>query len=132
MIIAYNIEWMTTKPQNIDEYLAGFPNHTRNMLQQIRSTIKKTVPEAEETISYGIPSFNLDGRYLIYFAGYKKHIGVYPVPAGNTEFEKEFSSYKTSGKGAIQFPLDRPIPLDLIRKIVKFRLKMNLENTKKK
>jgi uncharacterized protein YdhG (YjbR/CyaY superfamily) len=120
-----------TKPTNIDEYIAGFPGHTQTMLQQIRAIIKKAVPRAEETISYGIPSFNLDGRYLIYFAGYKKHIGVYPVPVGNAEFEKEFSAYKTSGKGAIQFPLDRPLPLDLISKIVKFRAKMNLEKAKK-
>lgn len=120
------------KPQNIDEYIAGFPTHTQPLLEQIRSTIKKTVPAAEETISYGIPSFNLNGHYLIYFAGYKKHIGVYPVPVGNKEFDKDFSSYKTSGKGAIQFPLDKPIPFDLIIKIVKFRAKMNLEKTKKK
>ena len=108
---------MITKPENIDEYIAGFPEHTQKILQQIRSTIKETVPKAAETISYGIPSFNLQGRYLVYFAGYKKHIGVYPVPVGNMEFEKDFSQYKTSGKGAIQFTLDKPIPLDLITKM---------------
>ena len=123
---------MSTKPENIDQYIAGFPGHTQTILERIRSTIKKTVPAAEETISYGIPSFALDGRYLIYFAGYKKHIGVYPVPAGNQEFEKDFSQYKTSGKGAIQFPLDKPIPLDLITRIVKFRMKVNLEKAKAK
>ncbi len=123
---------ITTRPKNIDDYIAGFPQQTQSLLQQIRATIKKSVPGAEEAISYGIPSFNLDGRYLIYFAGYKKHIGVYPVPVGNAEFEKEFSVYKTSGKGAIQFPLDKPIPLDLISKIAKFRMKINLEKAKKR
>jgi len=121
-----------TKATNIDEYIAGFPKHAQTMLQQIRTIIKKAVPKAEERISYGIPSFNLDGRYLIYFAGYKKHIGVYPVPVGDAEFEKEFFPYKTSGKGAIQFPLDKPIPLDLIARIVKFRMKVNLEKAKAK
>ena len=120
------------KPENIDEYIAGFPDHTQKILQQIRSTIKKTVPKAEKVISYGIPSFNLDCRYLIYFAGYKKHIGVYPVPVGNAEFDKEFTSYKTSGKGAIQFPLDKPMPLDLISKIAKFRVKVNSQKTETK
>jgi uncharacterized protein YdhG (YjbR/CyaY superfamily) len=122
----------TSRPENINDYIAGFPEHTQKMLQEIRALIKKLVPKAEETISYGIPSFTLDGHYLIYFAGYKKHIGVYPVPVGNPEFEKKFSKYKTSGKGAIQFPLDRPIPQELVSEIVKFRVKMNLEKTKKK
>jgi uncharacterized protein YdhG (YjbR/CyaY superfamily) len=120
------------RPKNIDEYIAGFPEHVQKMLQQVRAIIKKTVPKAEETISYGIPSFTLDGRYLLYFAGYKKHIGVYPVPVGNAEFEREFSLYKTSGKGAIQFPLDRPIPLDLISKIARFRAKVKAEKVKAK
>lgn len=120
-----------TKPENIDQYIAGFPGYTQKLLEQIRATIKKAAPKAEETISYGIPSFNLAGHYLIYFAGYKKHVGVYPVPVGNREFDKDFSSYKTSGKGAIQFPLDGPIPLDLITRIVKFRMKVNLEKAKK-
>jgi uncharacterized protein YdhG (YjbR/CyaY superfamily) len=83
-----------TKPENIDQYIAGFSGHTQTILEQIRSTIKKTVPAAEETISYGIPSFTLDGRYLIYFGGYKKQIGAYPAPVGNQEFEKDFFNTK--------------------------------------
>lgn len=109
-------------PKNIDEYIDGFPKDTQNMLKQIRQTIKATVPQAEETISYGMPTFKLSGHYLIYFAGYKKHIGLYPVPANNKTFEKDFSAYKTSGKGTIQFPLDKPLPTALIKKIVKFRI----------
>lgn len=122
----------TEKPKNIDDYIAVFPKHSQTILEQVRTTIKKTVPAAEETISYGIPSFNLDGRHLIYFAGYKKHIGVYPVPVGNEEFEKEFSSYKTSGKGAIQFPLSKPMPIDLLIKIVTFRVKEHAKKQKLK
>ena len=122
----------TTKPTNINGYIAAFPKDIQKMLQQIRGTIKKAAPGAEETISYGIPAFNLNGHYLIYFAGYKKHIGVYPVPNGNTELDKEFALYKTSGKGTIQFPLDKPLPLDLITKIVQFNNQRNTEKTTKK
>ena len=120
------------KPKNIDEYIAGFPELTRKHLIQIRAAIKKAVPAAEEAISYGIPTFNLNGRYLVYFAGYKKHIGLYPVPSGNKIFEKDFASYYTSGKGTIQFPLDKPMPINLVTKIVKFRMKENLEKEKSK
>jgi uncharacterized protein YdhG (YjbR/CyaY superfamily) len=119
------------KPKSIDEYIARFPKDTQKHLEQIRATIKETVPGADEAISYGIPAFNLNGRYLIYFAGYKKHIGLYPVPTNNT-FEKEFAAYKTSGKGAIQFPLDKPMPLKLIIKIVKFRVRENADRAKAK
>ncbi len=114
-------------PKNIDEYIDGFPQDTQNMLKQIRQAIKAAVPQAEETISYGMPTFKLNGHYLIYFAGYKKHIGLYPVPANNKTFEKDFSAYKTSGKGTIQFPLDKPMPTVLIRKIIKFRVTENLQ-----
>jgi uncharacterized protein YdhG (YjbR/CyaY superfamily) len=95
-------------------------------------TIKEVVPEAEEAISYGIPTFNLNGTYLIYFAAYKNHIGVYPVPAAIEQVDKDLASYKTSGKGTIQFPLNKPIPLNLITKLVKFKVKENIENAKKK
>lgn len=111
-----------TKARDIDEYISGFPADTQNILQQIREVIKTTIPQAEEAISYGMPTFKLNGQYLIYFAGYKKHIGMYPVPGNNETFKKDFSSYKTSGKGAIQFPLDKPMPITLIKKIVKFRI----------
>jgi uncharacterized protein YdhG (YjbR/CyaY superfamily) len=112
-------------PENIDEYIAGFPQDIQKILQKIRRTIKKAAPGAEETISYKIPTFNLKGKYIVYFAAYKKHIGFYPVPMGKTEFKKELSAYE-AGKGTAKFPLDKPIPFNLITKIVKFRVKENL------
>ena len=121
-----------TKPNDIDEYIAGFPGSTREHLEQIRATIRKAVPGAKEAISYGMPAFNVNSYYLIYFAAYKKHIGLYPVPSGNKEFEKEFDGYVTSGRGTIQFPLDKPMPLDLVSKIVKFRVKENEERARLK
>ena len=120
------------KPKDIDEYIDRFSPDTQEILKQIRTTIKKVVPDAEETISYGIPTFNLNGTYLIYFAAYKKHIGFYPVPSGIEEIDKEFASFKTSGKGTIQFPLNKPMPLKLITKLVKFKVKENIENVAKK
>lgn len=122
----------TNKPNNINEYIAGFPKNIQKILEQIRATIKKAAPEAEETISYAIPTFTLNGN-LVHFATFKNHIGFYPAPTGNEALKKELSVYKT-GKGSIQFPLEKPMPLDLITKIVKFRVKENLqkEKTKKK
>ena len=124
---------MTTKrttARDIDEYIAGFPKDIREILEKIRATIRKAAPEAEEAISYGMPAFKLNG-YLVYFAAYKKHIGFYPVPTGIEAFKKELSAYK-GAKGSVQFPLDKPMPLDLISKIVKFRVKENLEKAKTK
>jgi len=120
---------------NIDEYIATFPDDVQKILQKMRSTIKKAAPKAEEGISYQIPTFKLNG-YLIYFAGYAKHVSVYPAPRGEQEFKKELAAYK-GGKGTVQFPLDKPIPYELIGRIVKFRAKKNLESvtaksTKKK
>ena len=114
----------TTKPNNIDNYIAAFPKDVQEILEQVRATIKNAAPKAEETISYGIPTFKLNKVYLIYFAGFKKHIGIYPAPTGIKAFKKEFSPYKT-GKGSVQFPLDKPMPLKLITQIVKFRIKEN-------
>ena len=114
-----------TTPKNIDEYIAGFPADVQEILQKIRVTIKKAAPKAEEAISYKMPSFNLMGQYLIYFAAYKKHIGLYPVPSGDAEFNKEISIYQ-AGKGTLRFPLDKPIPYKLIRKIVKLRARERL------
>jgi uncharacterized protein YdhG (YjbR/CyaY superfamily) len=122
---------MTIKPKNIDEYIAGFPADTQLVLEQVRSTIKKAAPEAEEKISYGMPTFTLNKTYLVYFAGYKSHIGLYPTPVGIETFKKELSVYK-QGKGSVQFPLDKPMPLSLITKIVKFRVKENIEKAKVK
>ncbi|HEU0005415.1 MAG TPA: DUF1801 domain-containing protein [Terriglobia bacterium] len=121
----------TQTPNDIDEYIAGFPIDVQEILEKIRMTIRKAVPDAEETISYQIPTFTLKGRYLVYFAAYKKHIGLYPAPIGNAEFKEQLSVYG-AGKGTAKFPLDKPIPFGLIRKIVKFRAKENLERAKAK
>ena len=121
----------TTKPNNIDNYIAAFPKDVQEILEQVRATIKNAAPKAEETISYGIPTFKLNMVYLIYFAGFKKHIGIYPAPTGIKAFKKEFSPYKT-GKGSVQFPLDKPMPLKLITQIVKFRIKENSLRAKAK
>ena len=118
-------------PNTIDEYIADFPSEVQEILQKVRATIKKAAPDAEETISYKIPTFNLKGRYLIYFAGYKKHISLYPAPMGNPEFAEDIAPF-ASGKGTLKFPLDKPIPYKLIKKIVKFRAKENLERTYEK
>lgn len=115
-------------PASIDEYIARFPVDVQLLLQQIREIIAKEVPEAEEAISYGIPAFNRNKRYLIYFAGFKNHLSLYPAPVGNPEFENDFTPYKT-GKGTVQFPLDKPVPVDLVKKVVRFRVK---ENDKRK
>ncbi len=122
---------MTTKPQNVDEYISGFPKETQKALEEVRITIKKAAPEAEEMISYAIAAFKLNGKGLIYYAGNKNHIGLYPTPAGDDEFKKEISIYK-SGKSTIQFPLSKPIPLDLVTKIAKFRIAENSQKLKVK
>ena len=114
-----------TAPQNIDEYIAGFPKDVQKILEKIRRTIQKAAPDAEETMSYHMPTFTLKGHYLVYFAAYKKHIGFYPAPIGMAEFNEALSTY-AAGKGTLKFPLDKPIPFDLISKIVKFRVKENL------
>ncbi|MFT3701162.1 MAG: DUF1801 domain-containing protein [Agriterribacter sp.] len=115
----------TSKPTNINEYIASFPAHTQLALKEIRNTIRKAAPDAEEIIKYDMPTFMLNGN-LIYFAAFKNHIGLYAVPTGVPAFEKSFSPYKT-GKGSIQFPLDKPMPLNLISRIVKFNIKRNKE-----
>lgn len=121
-----------TPPQTIDEYVAGFPSDVQAVLQKIRKTIRKAAPDATEKISYQIPTFVLEGN-LIHFAAYKKHIGLYPAPRGNPEFKDELVAYE-GGKGTLQLPLDKPIPYDLISRIVKFRVKANLDKaaTKRK
>jgi uncharacterized protein YdhG (YjbR/CyaY superfamily) len=119
------------KPKNIDEYIATFPLEIQKILNQVRMTIKKVAPKAEEKISYGMPAFRLHNKDLIYFAAFAKHIGVYALPSGNEAFKKELTKYKT-GKGSIQFPLDRPIPFDLLAKIVQFRAQENWAFANKK
>ncbi len=118
------------KHQNIDLYIAEFPLDVQEHLQQIRITIQKAAPDAKEKISYGMPTFELNGN-LIHFAGYKNHIGLYPAPQGIEAFKDELSVYK-GAKGSVQFPLDKPMPLDLIRRITKYRVAQNLAKTKKK
>lgn len=113
------------KINEIDKYIAGFPKETQTYLTQMRKTILKAAPDAEEIISYKMPAYKFHGM-LVYFAGYEKHIGFYSTPTGHKEFEKEFSKYKT-GKGSVQLPLDKALPLALITKVVKFRVKENLE-----
>jgi uncharacterized protein YdhG (YjbR/CyaY superfamily) len=111
---------MKTKYKDIDEYIASFPKETQKILVQIRSAIKKASPEAGETIKYGMPTFTLRGN-LIYFAAFKNHIGIYPAPSGDEAFKKEISPFK-GAKSTLRFPLDKPIPLELITRIVKFRV----------
>ncbi len=108
------------KFDSVNSYFDAFPKEIRNILEMMRSTIKKATPEAEEIISYNMPAFKLK-KVLVYYAANKNHIGFYPTPGPIAAFQKELENYKTS-KGAIQFPLDKPLPLNLIEKIVKFRL----------
>jgi uncharacterized protein YdhG (YjbR/CyaY superfamily) len=107
----------------VNEYIKGFPEETQVLLELIRRTISEEAAEAQEMISYGIPTFRLDGN-LVHFAAYKNHIGFYPAPSGIKAFESELSAYKKA-KGSVQFPINEPLPLDLIRKIVRFRLAEN-------
>jgi uncharacterized protein YdhG (YjbR/CyaY superfamily) len=106
--------------RNIDDYITAFPDDVQVLLQKIRSTIHAAAPTAQEAIKYGIPTFILNGN-LVHFGGYKKHIGFYPAPVGIRAFKEETAQYET-GKGTLQFPLDKPLPLDLITRIVKFRV----------
>jgi uncharacterized protein YdhG (YjbR/CyaY superfamily) len=118
------------KFKTVDEYLSAFPASTKKILQEVRKTIKQAAPNAEELISYNIPAFKLNGM-LVFYAAYEKHIGFYPTSSGIKVFQDELTNYKTS-KGAIQFPIDEPIPRDLITKIVRYRVKENLEKEKTK
>ena len=111
--------------QTVDDYIAGFPDEIQAILVQIRSIIRETVPDAEEVISYQMPTYRLNGN-LVHFAAFKHHIGFYPTPTGVEAFKDEVEPYQHA-KGSIRFPLDEPIPYDLIRKIVEFRAKENLD-----
>lgn len=117
-------------PNNIDEYIAGFPLDVQAILQKIRATIRTAAPDAEETIKYQMPTFMLNGN-LVYFAAFKNHIGFYPPVTRNKQLRKQLSVYE-GPKGSLKFPLDKPIPYDLIRKIVQFRVRENLERAKVK
>jgi uncharacterized protein YdhG (YjbR/CyaY superfamily) len=116
--------------KTIDEYIATFPKEVQDVLEKIRSAIRESAPEAEEAISYGIPAFRLNGsRGSVYFAGWKNHIGFYPTPSGIEAFKKELAPFKQE-KGSVQFPLDKPIPYELVKKIVRYRVTGNLEKGK--
>ncbi len=115
--------------KTIDDYIKIFPQDVESILERMRQTIRKAAPEAVESISYQMPTFKLNGKNLVHFAGYKNHIGFYPVPSGIRAFKKELSQYKT-GKGSVQFPIDKPVPYDLVKKIVMFRVKENMKKKK--
>ena len=120
----------TKKPSSINEYIGVFPNDIQEILEKVRMTIQKAAPDATEKISYSMPAFEQNG-IVVYFAAFKNHIGLYALPSGHEAFADELSKYK-SGKGSVQFPLNQPMPFDLITKIVKFRVKQNLEKAKNK
>jgi len=115
---------------NIDEYIAGFPPDVQAILDKVRQTIRKAAPDAQEAIKYGIPTFVLNGN-LVHFGGFKTHIGFYPTPRGLEQFKEELSKYP-GAKGTAQFPLDKPIPYDLIERITRFRVEENLKKPQPK
>ncbi len=121
---------MKTNASSIDEYIAAYPPEVQKILEEIRSIIKAEAPAAKETIGYGLPTFTLNGN-LVHFGAHTKHIGFYPTPSGIEKFQQDLSIYESS-KGAVQFPLDKPMPYDLIRRITAFRVQENLEKAKSK
>ena len=121
-------ESMTTKANNVDSYITSFPEEVQTLLMQVRTAIRKAAPKAEEVISYQMPAYKLNG-ILVWFAGHSKHIGFYPKASGIKAFDKELSVYKRA-KGSVQFPLDKPMPLGMIAKIVKFRVAENMQKGK--
>jgi uncharacterized protein YdhG (YjbR/CyaY superfamily) len=114
---------------SIDEYIATCPPQSQERLQQVRDTVKRLVPAASEKISYQIAAFELNGRNLIYFAGWKSHISIYPIPPGDETFNEEIAEY-VDGKGTLKFPLDKPLPLRLLKKIIKLHMAAHVERTK--
>jgi uncharacterized protein YdhG (YjbR/CyaY superfamily) len=114
----------------MDEYISTFPEDVQSILNVLRQTIREAAPEAEETINYQIPTFTLHGN-LVHFAAFENHIGFYPTPSGMEAFKKELSAYK-GAKGSVQFPIDQPLPLALIRRIVEYRVKENTERKRGK
>lgn len=116
--------------KTMDEYINAFPEDIQRILKELRQTIKEVAPEAEETINYQIPTFTLNGN-LVHFAAFEHHIGFYPTPSGMEAFKNELSAYK-GAKGSVQFPIDEPLPLPLIRRIVEYRVKENLERKQSK
>jgi uncharacterized protein YdhG (YjbR/CyaY superfamily) len=119
----------TASAKTIDEYIAACPQDVQQLLQLMRATIHEAAPEAAEAIKYAIPTFTLNGN-LVHFGAFKNHIGFYPAPMGIEAFKAETAVYET-GRGTLQFPMDKPLPLDLVTRIVKFRVEKNLEKMKK-
>jgi uncharacterized protein YdhG (YjbR/CyaY superfamily) len=117
--------------KTVDEYIKSYPKDIQWLLEQIRTIIKGIAPDTDESICYGMPAYKLNGKPLVYFAVFKNHIGFFATPTGHLESAKELSKYK-HGKGSVQFPLNEPMPFDLISKIVKFRVKENLNQIKNK
>lgn len=117
------------QPANIDEYISTFPEEVQGTLEKIRQTVHKVVPEATEAVSYGIPTFKLNGKYVVYFAGWKHHISLYPIPRGDDALQKELTPFVT-GKGTVQFPMDKSIPYELVEKMVRLLVQDNLERTR--
>jgi len=115
---------------SIDEYIAEFPTETQEVLKELRAVIRATAPGATETISYAMPTFDLDGRHLVHFAGFKHHVGLYPMPSGIEAFKAELEPYKNA-KGSVQFPLAKPMPWDLVRRIVEYRVGENARKASK-
>ena len=115
--------------ETIDEYISSFPKNVQDILQQLRQTIRDSAPNSSESISYQIPTYKLNGS-LVHFAAYKNHVGFYPTPSGINEFREELSDYEIA-KGSVKFPLNKPLPINLIREIVKFRVTENLDKKKK-
>ena len=115
---------MEKEKNAVDEYITTFPSGIQTILQRIRSTFREAAPEADELMSYGIPTYKTAGRPLVYFAAFKKHIGLYVIPTGHTEFTSDLAGYK-KGKDSVRFPLDQAIPFDLIKRIVEFRVMEN-------
>ena len=120
---------MKTNFVSVDAYILSFSKEMQVLLNKVRATIKQNAPEAVESISYQMPAYKSNGKPLVYFAGYEKHIGFYATPTGHEQCAKELAKYK-QGKGSVQFSLDKPIPFDLIARIVKFRVNENLAKTK--
>ena len=123
LMVYYNKLMTDKKPfTTIDEYISTFPDNTQAILEKVRQAIHKAAPDAVETMSYGMPTFDLNGKHLVFFAGWKHHISLYPLPAGDEAFQQKISQYKRA-KGTIQFPLDKPLPYDLVEKIVTLLMK---------
>lgn len=121
---------MMKQAKDIDAYIDDYPKPMKGLLKKIRQVVQVAAPKAEETIKYGIPTFVLDGKNLVHFGGFKNHVGFYPTPSAMAEFKKDLSKYE-SGKGSAQFPLSKPLPLNLIKKIVKYRIQEVTARSKK-